>query len=291
MAQGRICRAADVSAVAMTPDLGAEVRGVDLSAPLSDACYARIVEIFHRYCVIFFRKQKLEPHHIVRFASHFGELDVDESAEHHLPGLPQVRVLSNATTNAQAMAVIRGGTHWHSESSYKPVPAAATLLYGIQCPPKGGNTEFANMYAAFEALSSERQAFLQRLRAVHDLKLLHAEGNLERPASSAEQLASAPPVEHPLVRVHPATGRKSLFVARHVVSHVLGMSVPESRRLIDELEAFAVQPRFMYAHRWQQGDVLVWDNRCTLHRATPYDGKYDRMLQRAQVKGEVPIAA
>ena len=291
MAHGRICLAADVSAVAMTPNLGAEVRGVDLSSPLSDACCARIMEIFERYCVIFFRAQQLESQHLLRFASRFGELEIEPAAERQLPGLPQIGVLANPKPNGRVIGIARDGMHWHSDRSYLTAPSQATLAYGIKCPREGGSTEFINMYAVFEALPPERRLFLEKLRAVHDHNFRYAELYPNRPALTPEQIAKLPPAEHPLVRVHPVTGRKALFVAKDIVSHVLGLSATESRKLIDELEAFAVQPRFSYAHRWQPGDVLVWDNRCTLHRVTPFDMRLDRVLHRVQVKGEVPIAA
>jgi taurine dioxygenase len=290
MAQGRVCLAADVSAVAMTPDLAAEVRGVDLSAPISDACFRRILEIYQRYCVIFLRNQRLDPQLLVRFATRFGELDVHPGAEQLLPGLPQVRVLSTRDKSERAVGIVRGGVHWHSDLSYMPAPTSATLLYAIQCPPEGMSTEFINMYSAYDALPREKRLFLDKLRAVHDRGFRYAELYPNRPPLSAEEIAKLPPAEHPLVRVHPQTRRKALFVAKDVVSHVLGLGPKESRKLIDELEAFASQPRFTYAHRWQPGDLLVWDNRCTLHRAMPYDGKHERTLHCVQVKGEVPVA-
>jgi taurine dioxygenase len=291
MAHGKICMAADVSSLAMTPDLGAEVRGVDLSSPLSDACLARIMEVFHRYCVVFFRNQQLEPHHLVRFASRMGELFADDKLENVVPGLPQVRVISNLSKAARTAGLVRAGTHWHSDLSYTQAPALATLLYGIKSPPEGANLEFINMYAVFEALPAQKKIFLEKLRAVHDRSFRYAELYPDRPPLTPEQLAKMPPVEHPLVRVHPTTGRKSLFVSKEVVSHVLGLAPAESRKLIDELEAFAAQPRFVYSHRCEEGDIVVWDNRCTLHRVTPYDGRFGRMVQRVQVKGEIPIAA
>ena len=291
MAHGKICMAADVSAVAMTPNLGAEVRGVDLSSPLSDACCARIMEIFHRYCVIFFRKQQIESQHLLRFASRFGELDIEPAAERQLPGLPQIGVLSNTGANGRMVGIVREGMHWHTDRSHAPAPAQATVAYGVKCPREGADTEFVNMYAVLEALPAEKRLHLEKLRAVHDRTFRYAELYPNRPPLTAEQIAKEPMSEHPLVRMHPVTGRKALFLAKDTVSHIVGMQGPASRKLIDELESFAVQPRFCYSHRWKEGDVLVWDNRCTLHRATPYDNRFDRILHRVQVKGEAPIAA
>ena len=293
MAHGKICMAADVSAVAMTPNLGAEVRGVDLSSPLSDACCARIMEIFQRYCVIFLRNQQLEAQHLLRFASRFGELEIEPVAERQLPGLPQIGVLSNPRQNGngRVLGIVRDGMHWHSDRSYTAAPVQTTLAYGIKCPREGGDTEFVNMYAVFAALPPEKRERLEKLRAMHDPTFRYAELYPSRPPLSAEQLAKMSTAEHPLVRVHPTTRRKALYLAKDVVSHICGMNDTESRKLIDELEAFATLPRFGYAHRWQEGDVVVWDNRCTLHRATPFDNRFDRVLHRVQIKGEIPIAA
>lgn len=291
MAQGRVCMAADVSAVAMTPDLGAEIRGVDLSAPLSDACFRRILEVFHRYCVIFLRDQELDPRLLVRFAARFGEAEPGPSQDNLLPGLPQVSVVSNGAKEGRTPGMVRDGTHWHSNQSYKPAPPLATLLYGVQCPPEGGDTEFINMYSVLNALPVEKRLFAEKLRAVHDRNFRHAELHPGSARLAPEQSERTPPVEHPLVRVHPVTGRKTLFVAKDMVSRIPGMGPAESRQLIDELEAFATQPRFIYSHRWRKGDLVVWDNRCTLHRMTPFDNRYVRTLHRIQVKGEAPIAA
>lgn len=142
----------------------------------------------------------------------------------------------------------------------------------------------------YDALPRECRLLLERLRAVHDRGFCFTEIYPTRAALTDEARAKLPPVEHPMVRTHPKTGRKALYVAKDVVSHVLGMKPADSRELIDELEAFATQPRFAYSHRWQSGDLLIWDNRCKLHRTTPYDNLYDRTLFRVRVKGEVPVA-
>lgn len=287
----RQAAAAGITATPMTAHLGAQVHGVDLSQPLDDMQFARILDYFHRYCVIFFRGQKLEPAQLAAFSARFGELDVHHMTEHTLPGLPQVRVLSNVKKDGKPIGVSYGGMHWHSDLSYKEKPGLATLLYAIQCPPAGADTEFVSMYAAYEALPAAKRQELARLKAMHDRNYRYAALYPNRPPLTPEQIAKVPPVVHPLVIRHPATGRAALYVAKDVVSGILGMDDAAGRKLIDELEAFATRPEFMYAHQWQEGDVLVWDNRCTLHRATPFDTRYGRTLYRTQVKGAVPLAA
>lgn len=280
-----------VACVPAHADLAAEVRGVDLSAPLSPATWEAILAAFHRFSVIFFRGQRLSPRALADFAARFGPLDVHHMTEHVLPDIPQVRVLSNAKKEGRAVGITRGGMHWHSDLSYKPVPAAATLLYGIECPPEGADTQFVSMCAAYDALPEATRARIAGLQAVHDRNFRYAALYPNRAPLTPEQVAKVPPSTHPLVRVHPVTGRKALFLAKDVVSHIVGLPADESRALIDELEAFATQPRFVYSHRWQAGDLIVWDNRSTLHRATPYDNRHTRTLHRVQVRGEVPIAA
>lgn len=284
--------AADVTALGMTPDLGAEVRGVDLAAPISDACFRRIQEIYHGYCVIVLRDQHIEPPHLVRFAARFGELDLPQPTAEHLPGMPQVCVIGqNDRKDPPAVERAWEDAHWHSDRSYRRAPVATTLAYALQCPARGVSTEFVNMYAVYEALPPQRRAALEKLRAVHDRSYRDSAIYPSRPPMTLEPASEAPPVEHPLVRVHPVTGRKALFFARDVVSHIVGMKDGESRKLIDELTALAIQPRFHFVHQWRQGDLVIWDNRCTLHREAAGETAAARMLHQVWVKGEVPIAA
>jgi len=274
----------------MSEKLGAEIRGIDLSTPPDAQAFAAILQTLHRYGVIFFRGQKLSPEQLAAFSRCFGELDIHHMTEHVFPHLPQVRVLSNVKKDGVSIGITKGGMHWHSDLSYKPQPALVTLLYAVECPPTGADTQFADMYAAFDELPEEKRRKLQSLRAVHDRNFRYSELYPGRPPLAPEQVAKVPPVEHPLVRVHPATGRPALFVAKDVVSRIAGLPEAESRALIDELEAFATRPDRVYSHKWQPGDLVVWDNRCTLHRATPYDPQYRRTLYRTQVKGEAPVA-
>jgi len=274
----------------MGEKLGAEIRGIDLSVQPDSQAFAAVQQTLHRYGVIFFRGQKLSPDHLATFSRCFGELDIHHMTEHVFPHLPQVRVLSNVKKDGVSIGITKGGMHWHSDLSYKPQPALVTLLYAVECPPSGADTQFADMYAAFADLPETQRKKLQMLRAVHDRNYRYSALYPDRPPLTLEQVAKVPPVEHPLVRVHPATGRPALFVAKDVVSRITGMADDESRSLIDELEAFATRPDRVYSHKWQPGDLVVWDNRCTLHRATPYDPQYRRTLYRTQVKGEAPVA-
>jgi len=272
--------------------LGAQIHGVDLSRPLSDAAFARVLALFHEHAVVFLRSQRITPAQLAQFSARFGELDVHHMTEHVFPDLPWVRVLSNAKREGREIGITRGGMHWHSDLSYKPHTALLTALYGVDCPPEGADTQFVSMGAAWAALPQDTQRRIAGLRAVHDRNFRYSALYPNRAPLTAEQVAKVPPVEHPLVIRHPVTGRPALFVAKDVVSHVIGMDPAQSRRLIDELEAFATRPEFVYSHRWQSGDLVLWDNRCTLHRATPYAfDRYTRTLHRTQVRGTVPAPA
>lgn len=282
MAQGKVCLAADVSAVAMTPDLGAEIRGVDLCAPLSDACFARILEVFHRYCVIYLRSQALDARLLARFAARFGEAEQAAADENPLPGLPQVSVLEDS--GREAGAVGHEPSFWHSDRSYEAAPPAVTLLYAENGVDRA-NAEFVNMYSVLNALDPEKRLLVQKLRGLHLTRTADAAGMGVEEAGGAQRQ----PAEHPLVRVHPNTGKRALYLAKEVVVRAAGMREDESRKLIEQLDAFATQPRFVYAHRWRKGDLLIWDNRCTLHRMS-FEPRSDRTLYRIRVKGEVPIA-
>jgi len=289
MAQGKVCLAADVSVVGMTPDLGAEIRGVDLSAPLSDACFGRILDLFHRYCVVFLRNQELDARLLARFAARFGEAELTPADESPLPGLAQVSVVGGAHGDAALSPGSGEPGYWHSDRSYVAAPPAATLLYALQ-GADGGSLEFVNMYSVLNALAPEKRLLVEKLRGVHERG-----GTEHDPAATDEPVvlalaAKRRVAEHPLVRIHPETGKKALYLAKDVVTRTPGMREQDSRKLIEQLEAFATQPRFIYAHRWRKGDVLVWDNRCTLHRMASLEGAHDRTLYRIRVRGEVPVA-
>lgn len=285
MAQGKVCLAADVSVVAMTPDLGAEIRGVDLSAPLSDACFARILESFHRYCVVFLREQDLDPRLLARFASRFGEAQLTPADEPALPGLPQVSLLGGSARDGRSAAAVEPA-YWHSDRSYEAVPPAVTLLYARQ-GADNAYAEFVNMYSVFNTLAPEKRLLVQKLRGLHKAPAPEVEAEAEAVETASVQRQAA---EHPLVRVHPETGRRAIYLAKEVVARAAGMREDDGRKLVEQLEWFATQPRFVYAHRWRRGDLVIWDNRCTLHRMSAFQARHDRTLYRIRVKGEVPVA-
>lgn len=272
--------------------IGAEIVGVDLSQPLPAAAVDTIVRALAEHGVMLFHDQKLGPAELSRFTRYLGPLDIHHMAEKPFPDYPEVRILSNVKKDGKLIGANNAGRHWHSDLSYLKNTGLATLLYGVETPPAGGDTRFAGMEAAYEALPDEIKQKIEGRTAIHDRNFRYSELYPDRKPLTPEQVASVPPVEHPVVVKHPVTGRKALFVAKDVVSRIVGMDEAESRKLIDELEAFATQDRFVYRHKWRVGDLLVWDNRSTLHQATPYDqAQYRRVMYRTQVKGSVPLAA
>ena len=271
---------------------GAEVLGLDLAQPLDETVRGEILAAFLEHHVLVFRGQRLSGEDQLAFTTRFGELEEHVGRLHDGRKPPLLHVVSNLDPDGRPTAKphTSGNYHWHTDKSYHEVPSLATLLYAAELPPAGGDTLFANMHLAWEALPEERRRGLRGLRVVHSWEASRRNtGN--RPATDEER-RERPPVVHPLVRVHPETGRESIYLGCHT-SHIVGMGEAEGKARLDELLAFATASRFVYRHEWQEGDLVMWDNRCLLHRA---DANYDmsrirRVLHRTVVKGKPPIPA
>ena len=271
-------------------EFAAKITGVNLAQPLDPDIFSSIQIALHRYGVIFFPNQKLEPANLSSFTKNFGIPDIHHLAEHTFPKHPEVRVLSNAKKNGKLVGTLNGGHYWHSDLSFLPETGYVTILYGIDCPSKGADTLFADMRAVYDALPEKTRAKLDGQQAIHDRNYRYSELYPERPPLTPEQIAHVPPANHPAIRTHPDTGRKSVFLVKEMVSTIGDMNATASRALLEEIEAFMEGGNFIYAHKWQEGDLVIWDNRCTLHTATPYDtAKYSRTLYRTQVKGDAPF--
>jgi len=270
--------------------MGAQVRGADLSRPLDDAAFGEILHAFHRHMLLVFPQQDIDEAQQVAFSRRFGELQIHVLEQYRHPRHPEIYVLSNVdagTGRTTGTHPDKGTLVWHSDLSFLPRPALATALYGIEVPDEGGDTLFADMCGAYDALDRETKKLLEKLKAVHDIDVSRRRAG-EAPMT-ARQRAEAPPVEHPTVRTHPATGRKVLYVSRHA-SHVVGLPRAESDALLERLQAHATSGRFVYRHRWRARDLVIWDNRCTMHCATPYDpGAERRVIHRTVVKGDAPF--
>jgi taurine dioxygenase len=277
----------------LTPLCGrfaAELSGVDLSAPMDEAVFDRIHEAFLAHSVLVFRNQHLTNEQHITFSRRFGELDIHPGRHWLLPEQPEILVLSNRGERG-TKPIVNGGAYWHSDMTYKAKPPLGSLLYALEIPPEGGDTLFADMYAAYESLDEETRARLGRLRAIHryaDRYQQMAKDDPARPPLSTEQLAEIPDVQHPLVRTHPETGRKALFVNEGFTVGIADMAPAEGHALLQRLFEHSVQPEHVYRHRWRGRDLLMWDNRCTMHRATEYDLRHTRAMHRTTIRGDAP---
>ena len=264
---------------------GAEVVGLDLRQPLDDATKQAVYDAFVQYHVLCFRDQHLDQDEQVAFSLQFGQLE-----RHTLRNRgkinPLVHVVHNLNEAEKPSGTVKS-TGWHSDKSFRPEPSLATILHAVTMPPNGGDTVFASMIAGYDSLPDDEKRALDGVRVVHSWEL--SRENRGR-VMSAEEAADAPPTSHPMVRTHPDSGRKSLFMGDHC-SHIDGMPIEEGRARIEALEAHATQEQFTYRHNWRMGDVLMWDNRCLLHRADPnFDAaRYPRVLHRTCLRGTVPM--
>ncbi|MGE0223158.1 MAG: TauD/TfdA dioxygenase family protein [Acetobacteraceae bacterium] len=274
----------DVTIRPLSPGIAAEVIGLDLRTPLQPSVIRLIQDAFVRYHVLCFREQHLSPDEQIAFSKQFGTLE-RHTVRNRGTGNPLVHTVSNLGADGKPSGKV-GSTKWHSDKSFREQPSMATILHAITLPPQGGDTCFADMESAYDALPDDEKAALAGVRVVHSWELSLAKNGLK---ASPEEIADAPPMEHPLVRVHPDSGRKSLFMGEHA-SHFAGRPMDEGRAALARLEAHATQERFIYRHHWRPGDMLMWDNRCLLHRADPnFDAaQHPRVLHRTCLRGTAP---
>jgi taurine dioxygenase len=272
----------------LKPGFGAVIDGVDL-ATATDEDRAAVVAEFHRNGAIVLRDQKMTPEQFVAFGKAFGTLEGHTRQDFCLPGYPPIYVLSNRVEDGKPVGAHNDGIGWHTDHGYKAEPVMCTMLYSLIVPPEGSDTLLADQCAAYAALSDEMRAKIDDLEMIHSFQYLTESREYGGKTLSPELLAENPDVIHPLIRTHPADGRKALWVSGGTRGFV-GWNQEDSFRLIDELTEFVTQDKFVYRHKWQVGDVLVWDNRCTLHTGTLFDDtKYIREIHRMWVKGDRPF--
>jgi taurine dioxygenase len=275
-----------VTVTPMTPAVGAEIGGVDLSEPLDPETLSQIHAAWLEHLVIVIRDQELDEAAQERFARYFGDLQEVRSRPGERAPNEHVMIIGNVTVDGRRGELPEGELQFHADQCYYEAPSKATLLYAIEIPSKGGNTLFANTYRAFEALPADLQRRLEQL----DCFFLYDYNNAS--AKRAGNISpDAPQFTHPAVVVHPETGKRHLFVNRLMSDHLVGLDPEESQALLDELYAVQEQPEFVYEHVWRPGDLVMWDNRCTLHARTDFDPAERRVLRRMTVKGARPIAA
>ena len=274
----------------LTPSFAARVDGADISRPLDEATWAAIRAAFDEHSVLLFRGAGLDDETQVAFSLRFGALEVTRSMN-PAAGTPFARQSNLDIKTGQVipaedrrMVYQLANMLWHSDSSFKAVPSLCSILTGRIVPPAGGATEFASARAAYPSLPEELKRRTEHAVVVHDFSW--SRDQIRPGFYTAEERAVYPPVRHHLVRANPVNGRRALFLGAHA-SHVEGLPVDEGRTLLRTLLDHVTRPEFVYRHEWQEGDAVVWDNRCVLHRATPYDTeRHQRLMQRTTIGGD-----
>lgn len=266
---------------------GAEVVGVDVES-LTDKEFQRIERAWFEYGILIFRDLEMSPEQHVRLTQRFGPLHIMTPPEYNLPDHPEILVLTNIQEGGKPKGIRRAGLGWHSDGEDKQIPNAGSFLYAIKIPDEGGDTLFADMRAAYEALPTETRRRIAGKRARFSRIDMHEIHYPFEPRLTEEQKRARPDVYHPIVRTHPRTGGKSLFVGRWA-RDIEGIDAQEGFELVQELFKFAVEPQFVYRHQWRIHDAVLWDNRCTMHCATEFDEqRYDRLMYRTTLEGDVP---
>ena len=267
--------------------LGADIRAGDLRS-LDDAAFERVLRAWHDHAVVLFRGQTLSDQDLIAFSRRFGDLDwapVQETGRRFVEGLPEIYIVSNVTVNGQPIGSLGAGEAvWHTDMSYLDVPPMASMLYALEVPPAGGNTSFCSMYAVYEALPDGLKRQIANLKIKHD-GTYNSGGYLRQGVTPTDDPRTSPGAVHPLVCTHPDTGRRMLYLGRRRNAYLVGLELAESEALLDELWEFVSRPEFAWEHVWRAGDLVLWDNRCTMHRRDPFDASARRIMHRTQIKG------
>jgi len=279
-----------ITVTRLTPEFAALIDGADIARPVDDATWRDIRAAFEEHSVLLFRGQPLNDEQQIAFSQRFGGLEVTRSMN-PAAGTPfarqsnlDIKTGEVIPSDDRRMIYQLANMLWHSDSSFKPVPSLCSLLSARLVPPEGGATEFASARCAYPSLPEALRRRCPGVTVVHDFSW--SRDQIRPGFFTDKERAEYPPVRHPLVRRNPVNGREALFLGAHA-SHVEGLSVAEGRAFLKELLDHVTQPQFCYRHEWKEGDLIVWDNRCVLHRATPYDtARYKRLMQRTTVSGD-----
>jgi alpha-ketoglutarate-dependent taurine dioxygenase len=268
--------------------LGAEVRGVDLRH-IDDAAFAQLMDAWHEHSVLLFRGQSLSDQELITFSRRLGDLDwapIQETGRRFVEGLPAIYIVSNVKVNGEPIGSLGDGEAvWHTDMSYLDVPPKASMLYSLEIPPTGGNTSFCTMYGVYEALPARLKERIAGLRIKHD-GTYNSGGYVRQGVTATDDPVTSPGAVHPLVCTHPANGRRMLYLGRRRNAYLVGLPLAESEALLDELWGFVDRPELAWEHVWRVGDLVLWDNRCTMHRRDAFDPGSRRIMHRTQVKGE-----
>jgi taurine dioxygenase len=272
--------------------LGAEVVTGDLRA-LDNGGFTRIVQAWHDHAVVLFRDQALTDRDLIAFSRRFGDLDiapVQENGRRFVDGMPEIYIVSNVRVNGEAIGSLGDGEAvWHTDMSYVPTPPKASMLYALEVPPRGGNTSFCSMYAIYESLPAALKARIEGLTIKHD-GTYNSGGYLRQGVTPTGDPRTSPGALHPLVCTHPDTGRRLLYLGRRRNAYIADLDLAESEALLDELWTCVARPEAAWEHAWRVGDLVLWDNRCTMHRRDAFDPGARRIMHRTQIKGETAPA-
>ena len=272
--------------------VGAEIVGLDLSRPLNDADFARVHQAHLDYHVVVFRGQQITPQQQIDFSRRFGVLQIHVLKQFLLANHPEILIVSNIVENGQPVGLGDAGKYWHSDLSYKELPSLGSMLYAQELPSEGGDTLFADMHLAWDTLPEPLRKAVEGRNAVHSYTSRYSHGHNAdnwRPTLSAEQLAQVAVVSHPIVRTHPENGRKALFVSQGFTTHIVGLPEDESQAILTELYAHSVRPEGVYRHKWQENDMVFWDNRSLIHLAGGTPDHLRRRLHRTTIQGDAPF--
>jgi taurine dioxygenase len=272
--------------------LGAEVIGLDLSQPLDDENFASIHQAHLQHHVLVFREQRIQPEHQIAISKRFGPLQIHVLKDFQLPGYPEVLIVSNVKENGKPIGLGDAGIFWHSDLSYVPTPSLGSMLHAQELPSEGGDTLFANQHTAWETLPDDLKEQVADLQAEHSYlcqyEALRAKSPW-RPKLTQEQVDAVPPVVHPVVRTHPETGRKTLFVSEHFTTRIVGLSPEASDALLQRLFAHSTAADLVYRHQWRPHDMVFWDNRSVTHLAAGTPDELRRKLYRTTIEGDTPF--
>ena len=273
--------------------LGAEITGVDLK-DLDDDRFARLLQAWHDHSVLLIRGQKLSDQDLIAFSRRLGELDwapIQETGRRFVEGMPEIYIVSNVTVNGEPIGSLGDGEAvWHTDMSYLEVPPKASMLYALEVPPSGGNTSFCTMYGIYDALPARLKERIAGLKIKHD-GTYNSGGYVRQGVTPTDDPMTSPGAVHPLVCTHPETGRRMLYLGRRRNAYLVGLTLADSEALLNELWSVVDRPEFAWEHAWRVGDLVLWDNRCTMHRRDAFDPKSRRVMHRTQVKGEQrPVA-
>ncbi|MBM3504043.1 MAG: TauD/TfdA family dioxygenase [Alphaproteobacteria bacterium] len=265
----------------LTPALGAEVAGIDLRRA-TEQQVAEIKSLWSRYALLLFRGQALDEDDLVAYSRRFGDLEIHVRREFLSPHHPEILYVSNIKgPDGKPIGILsQNEVGWHYDQIYLPRPAVGSFLVAAQLPPDGGETWFSDMRAAYDALPADLKRRIEGRKAVQSYEAFNRAYSVP---TSTEQKKRTPDIEHPLVRTHPITGRKALYICPGMTTAIVGLPEAESRAVLEELFAWTTRDEFVYRHRWTMGDGIMWDNACTMHRREPFDQRHHRLMKRTTI--------